>query len=128
MLRNFRAFDVLHDDEIQKDVEKLLVRAGFDVDKDKHNQHKRNGRKGAILRGLQTKTFRSPHADIEICRSVLSFLKSHLIYHEEITAGHPHAVSLEIILQQRRHAPKRRAIALKQQMELALLWYVLCAM
>lgn len=126
MLSNFGAFDVIHDEHMQKEVEKLLKRAELALGKEKWLQMRRNGnRQVSVPRSLNQKLFRSPRADSEICRALYAYLRSHLIYHEELSDGYPHAISLETILQQRRNNRKKPAIPLKQQMELALLWYKL---
>ena len=123
MLSNFGAFDVIHDQHMQKEVEKLLKRVGFGSEKEKWNQFRKNGnREQFASRPPSSKIFRSPRTDLEICGSLFSYLRSHLIYHEELSDGSPHSVSLETILQLRRSTRKKRAIPLKQQMELALLW------
>lgn len=118
MLSNFGAFDVIHDQHMHREVEKLLKRVGFGSDKEKWKQLRKNGSRN----NTPAKIFRSPKTDLEICSSLFTYLRSHLIYHEELTDGSPHAISLETILQLRRNTRKQRTIPLKQQMELALLW------
>lgn len=113
-------YKILQDNDLQEEVDKILKRSRTSVSY--------IGRKTlldlpSVVRYNSLEN-RSPRVDYELCKAVFSSLRSQLLLTSQNFHGGTAHISLEVVLRRRRKLTKKNlSVPLKQQLELALLWY-----
>lgn len=125
MENNFGVFDIFYDSQLQAEVDKLLKRVQR-PDSKWYLVRKDDDADLPALSNYKMSLFRSPRVDFEMCKSVFAYLQTQQFSSGDMSSESNH-ISLEGVLRRKRKNGRTKlAVPLKQQMELALLWYVGC--